>query len=123
LLGTPMLGLGGLGAALGNLASQAVTGVFQVCMARRHARIGLYWRGVRFVVAGLAMAVVTGLIQQEMPDTVWMTAVALAVGGAVYLAVLAMLREFTRADAHLFLDLLRPGEMIRYMLGELRKPA
>ena len=70
LLGAPMLGLGGLGAALGGLLGQAVNGAFQVYLARRHAGIRLYRRGARFAVAGLTMAIVAGLIQRAVPASV-----------------------------------------------------
>lgn len=123
LLGAPMLGLGGLGAALGNLACQAVVGAFQVYLAWRYAGVALYWRGIKFIAAGLTMAVVAGLFLREIPGTVWTTATALVVGSSAYLATLTVLHEFTRADAQLFIDLLHPGKMIGYIRAELKKPA
>jgi len=123
LLGVTMLGLGGLGAALGGLASQAVIGAFQFYLARRYAGVGFYWRAAKFAVAGLSMAVVASLIQQSVPPTMWATAIAVVIGFAAYLATLALLREFAPPDARLFLDLLHPGKMMAYVLVELRKPA
>jgi O-antigen/teichoic acid export membrane protein len=124
LFGTAMFGLGGLGAALGSLASQAASGIFQVSLARRYAPLELYWRGLKFAAAGLLMATVTALTQRiTASGTVRVTAVALAIGSVTYLAMLVMLREFTRADARLFLDLLRPGKMVSYIHAELQKQA
>ncbi len=38
-----------------------------------------------------------------------------------YLGILVALREFHRADLRLFLDLLSPRKMARYVRGELRE--
>lgn len=123
LLSLTMLGLGGIGAALGSLASQAVSGAFQIHLARRFAGVGFYWRAVKFVLAGLGMAAVARSIQQAAPPSLWMTGLAVAVGAAAYLVILSMLQEFRRADAQVLLDVLHPGRMASYVLGELREPA
>jgi len=123
LLGVTMFGLGGLGAALGGLASQTVIGGLQFYLARKYAGVGFYWRAVKFAVAGLSMAAVAILIQRSEWVSVWMTAIAVVSGFGAYLATLSVLREFTLADARLMLDLLHPGKMKAYILTELRKPA
>jgi len=117
---TALLGLGGLGAAIGGLISQAVNGAFQVGIARRYAKVGLYWRAARFAAAGAAM-VASGLAVQRIAGSTsaWAMAAALIVGGAFYLSTLALLREFTLGDARLFLQLLHPRRMLDYVTAEL----
>ena len=123
LLGVTMLGLGGLGAALGGLASQAVIGGFQFYLARRYAGVGFYWRALKFAMAGLSMSIVAILVQRSARGSVWMTAIAIVTGFGAYLTTLTLLREFTLGDARLMLDLLHPGKMRAYILTELRRPA
>jgi len=126
LFGTTLPGLGGLGAALGNLASQAVNGVLQVYLARRYARVGLFWRGSKFILAGLGMAAVSSLIlHYKAPGMLWATLLAVVAGGAAYLLALVLLHEFTWADARLFLDLFHPTKMTSYVrmeLGQTSRP-
>jgi len=121
LLGMTMLGLGGVGAALASLVSQAVTGAFQIHLARQFARVGFYWHAVKFVLAGLAMAAVARSIQQAAPPSLWMNGLSVTAGAAAYLVMLSMMQEFNRADAQVLLGVLHPGRMATYILGELRE--
>jgi O-antigen/teichoic acid export membrane protein len=121
LWGMAMMGLGGLGAALGSLISQAVNGTLQVYIARRFARVGLYGRAVRFVTAGLAMAATAMALRSiTNSDSLLVMALGLVGGGMVYLIALALQHEFSLADARLFLELLHPGRMARYIGAELQ---
>ena len=118
--GTVVLGLGGLGAAIGSLISQAVNGAFQVGIARRCARVGLYWRAAKFAAAGAVMVAAGLVVQRIAGSTSWAMGAALITGSAFYLGILALLREFTRGDAHMFLQLLHPARMADYIGTELR---
>ncbi|GEM_PF-1498005 len=120
LWGATMLGLGGLGAALGSLISQAVNGSLQVYIARRYAGVRLYVPAIKFLAAGLAMAVANELLRRMVGSGSWLvTALALIAGCGVYLLALSLQHEFGRADARMFLGLLHPGRMAGYVGTEL----
>jgi hypothetical protein len=115
-----MLGLGGFGAALGSLISQAVNGSLQVYIARRYAGVKLYVDVIRFLAAGVVMAAATELMRRMAGPSSWLvTALALIAGCGAYLVALAFQHEFGRADARMFLGLLHPGRMAGYVGAEL----
>ena len=123
LWGMPMLGLGGLGVALGSLISQAVNGTLQIYIAKRYARVGLYRRAVKFVAAGLAMAAAAMAVQRIAgSNSLLVMALALICGSATYFVALAIQHEVNRGDARLLLDLLHPGRMADYVGAELQIP-
>jgi O-antigen/teichoic acid export membrane protein len=122
-------GLGGTGAALGLIAMTATSGMVQVRAVSQHTGIGFYWRAMRHLLAGLvmylSMQAVNALLTAFWPRLTgagswWMRLPLLAlVGLAVYLAVLALLRQFTRADLQVFLNVLHPARMAEYISTEL----
>lgn len=128
LPGVRLAGLGVTGAAIATLASMTVGHVFYRRVAAefvptkdgfvlRHLAAAVVMAGV---VVGLEQAVI-GLdpLAGELAIR-WYHLLAFGLaGGAAYAAVLAALRELTRADVRWFLDTLHPGEMVDYVLAEL----
>ena len=44
-----------------------------------------------------------------------------AIGLAIYLGVLYLLREFNKEDFHFFLDIIHPKKMMKYISSELKE--
>jgi O-antigen/teichoic acid export membrane protein len=122
-------GLAGTGAALGLIAMTVTSGLVQVRAVSRHTGIGLYWRAVAHLLAGLvmylSMQVVSALVAAFWPRLtsvaswwIWLPFLSLF-GLVLYLAVLALMGQFTRADLRVFLNVLHPVRMAEYVSGEL----
>lgn len=122
--GIRLAGLGVTGAALASLAS--MTTLFVLC--RREAapiagggepfllKHGAAALAMGLVLLGLSYAVLGG----DFEAARWYHIPLLgAAGGATYLAALAILGEFTRADVKYFVDVVHPREMLDYVLTEL----
>lgn len=122
-------GLGGTGAALGLMAMTVTSGIVQVRAVRQHTGIGFYWRAVRHLLAGLVMYLSMQAISASLAAVwpwlgdagSWWVRLPLfsLLGLAVYLAILALLRQFTRADVEVFWNVLHPARMAEYISTEL----
>ncbi len=79
----------------------------------------------RHVIAGIAMGALLYLLAFStgfFPVIHWYHLLLFAgMGLAIYLAILYVLREFTKKDLLFYLDLLKPMEMFRYMSSELKQ--
>lgn len=121
-LGIRLPGLGMLGAAIGTLAS----GVIYYVLARMATRdvVGYHEDGhkLRHLVAALGMVGALLLFQQfVMPLDRWFhLPVYMALGAVTYLAMLLLVREFTRKDLAYLQQVVHPIEMLRYVRDELR---
>lgn len=121
LLGLPTPGLAEVGAALATLIAVLV----QFLMLR-HAVDKLegavpLGHLARHLAAGAAMGVLLWALAPAPEHAAWYVMLALvALGGAVYLGVLAALREFTRHDLALYLHLLDPAAMARHVSEEIQ---
>jgi O-antigen/teichoic acid export membrane protein len=120
-LGLPTAGMAEVGAALATLIAVTV----QFLLLRRYVdklegAVSLR-HFARHAVAGLAMgAVLWPLAPPAGQAPWWLMLGLLLLGGAVYLVVLAALREFTRRDLQLYLSLLNPGAMARHVADEVQ---
>jgi O-antigen/teichoic acid export membrane protein len=114
-------GLAGLGAAIGLIAMALARGIYQQIMVRRQTGIPLYPSLGTYAVAGGAMfGLMTMLNGLAATVTIWLRAPLISVAGlAAYLAILALLRQFTGSDLRVFLGILHPREMARYVATEL----
>lgn len=78
----------------------------------------------RHIVAGAVMGVVLYFIAYKtvlFPVIRWYTLIGFAVFGlAIYLAVLFVLKEFTKKDFSFFLSIIRPKDMFSYIKSELK---
>jgi O-antigen/teichoic acid export membrane protein len=119
--GYPLAGLGALGAAIGAVASQAVSGACQMAMAVRAIDIAPYWRGARHLLAGAAMLLTIVVVRASLPDAIASAAAALVAGAALYCGSLLVLREVGTADLRRAGDLLNPAKMAEYIKTELRQ--
>lgn len=120
-LGLPFLGLAEVGAALATLLAIVV----QFALLRRavHALEGPVplRHTARHALAGLAMVAALLPLAPPAEEAPWFVMLGLAVlGGLVYLAALAALREFNRRDLGFYLHLLDPGAMARHIAEEVR---
>ncbi len=121
LFGHRMLGLGGVGAALGLLVGTMAAGAFQIWLVKKFTGIGFFWRAWRFLGAGLAMYAFLTLAVSFVPVSPVLQAILLGpVGALVYLLCLVALGEFNGADARFFFDLANPAKMTSYVFSELK---
>ncbi|HEV8360041.1 MAG TPA: polysaccharide biosynthesis C-terminal domain-containing protein [Candidatus Thermoplasmatota archaeon] len=75
----------------------------------------------KHLVAGAAAGAVLLALAPPPNDAPWyLMLVLLGVGGAIYLAVLVLLREFTRHDLDLYMHLLDPAAMARHVSEEVQ---
>lgn len=79
---------------------------------------------LKHIFAGLIMGAVLYLIAIKsnlFPDVYWyFLLIFAAIGLAVYLGVLFLLKEFNKKDFHFFLDILHPQKMMKYVSAELK---
>lgn len=120
-LGTwPLTGLRGLGAALALALMNLVSGLVQVAAAGRHAGTALYKRGALIFLAGMAMYLGMAATRALVPAALLVRILLCSIVGMIaYLATLVLVREFTRADAEVFLNILHPQQMLDYVSQEL----
>lgn len=124
--GLPTLGLAEAGAALATLV--AVVAQFVIVRRAVHRLEGRVPEGhvVKHLVAGAAMLLVLSVVPAPFAPTAGNAPAALmvamlALGGLVYVGVLALLGEFTRRDLEMYLHIADPAAMGRYVAAEVRK--
>lgn len=115
-----LAGWKGLGAALSMMLMNLGSGLLQYRAARRHAGIVFYGRSGLILLAGMAMYLAMTVVRAVVPaGLVIRVLLCSLVGVTSYLGTLAVLREFTRADARVFLNILHPQRMLNYVSEEL----
>lgn len=124
LLGVPLLGLGGLGAAL----VAALLGLGNYAYLRYHSRRWLEARALphgfaRQVLAATAAGVLLWAAKQTVDPTRLDRVLELAfvglLGFVLYGLLLVLVRGFDRHDLRFLLDLGHPGKLARYLGTEL----
>lgn len=121
MLGLPVLGLAEAGSGLATVIAATVQ-----MLLLRHAVHRLEGpvpvrHVVKHLLGGAAMVAVLLPLAPAPEQAHWYVMVGLlALGGAVYLAVLAALREFTSHDLKLYLHILDPAAMARYIADEVQ---
>ena len=116
----PLPGLRGLGAALGMLLMNLGSGLVQFGAARRCAGIAFYKRSSLILLAAAAMYLTMGTVRALVPVALVLRVLLCSLVGAMsYLLTLVLMREFTRADAQVFLNILHPQQMFDYVSEEL----
>jgi O-antigen/teichoic acid export membrane protein len=119
--GYPLAGLGALGAAIGAVTAQAVSGACQVAIATRAIEIAPYWRALRHLGAGVAMLVMILLVRAALPGGIASATAAIMAGVALFCGSLLLLREMGTEDFRRAADLLNPAKMAAYIRTELRQ--
>lgn len=123
--GLPLPGLAEVGSAIATVIAMTV----QFLLVRRevHKLEGKVPEHhiLKHLAAGVVMfGAVSWLATVLIPDPArapfYVMLALLAAGGAVYLAVLALLREFTRHDLDLYLHIANPTAMARYVAEEVQ---
>jgi O-antigen/teichoic acid export membrane protein len=117
---------GPLGAAIAMFLANCIGFIWIRYSAKKLTQIKLLQTHTpRHIIAGSIMGLVLYLFAFQtglFPAIHWYHLVFFSgVGLLIYLAVLYLLREFTKKDLTFFLDLIHPLEMIRYMGSELRE--
>lgn len=116
----PLLGLAGTGAALAMVLMTLGSGAIQLRAVGRHAGIGFFWKTLWFIGAGLGMYGGMAVADGFAPLPLVMRLLLLScLGLVVYLGILALARQFSRADLQVFLGLLHPQRMLDYVSEEL----
>ena len=113
---------GPTGAAIATLISSLVGFVGLRLVAKKLTGIKLLHRHTPLhIIAGIIMGVVLYSIDLITPVVHWYFLLVFAVIGlAIYLFILYILKEFNKRDLMFFLDMIHPGEMIRYIKNELK---
>ncbi len=122
VFGVPLAGLGPEGAAVSFVVGYAV--ILGLALVFSHRVVGDRIRGRvgLHLGAALGLAVLFALVLPPATGLAWQWFHLLGAGAAFlggYLALLTALREFRKEDLRLFLDLLDPRKMARYVHGEL----
>ncbi len=117
----PLPGLAGTGAAIALVAMALARGCFQQRIVRRYTGIPLYSKLWTHVLAGLAMYACLQLLKGLLQQLIWWFRLPLLsfIGLAFYLSILVLTRQFTASDARVFLNILHPQQMAKYIAAEL----
>jgi len=121
MLGVRLAGMGAVGAAIATVIAYLAGLVYTRWVVWRVSRMAVNWRiGLHFLAA-LAMGLTLATLYQYFPVGRWYELAAVGLLGlGLYLGLLALMREFTRADLDLFMDTLNIRKMGRYVREELR---
>jgi O-antigen/teichoic acid export membrane protein len=110
----------GLGSAVAMMLMNLGSGLVQYQAAKRHAGITFYKRSGLILLAGISMYLAMVAVRAVVPAALVVRVfVCSLVGVTSYLATLAVLREFTRADVQVFLNVLHPRRMLAYVSEEV----
>jgi len=120
-IGINLFGLGAEGAALATVIS-AIIGLI-MCKIITRKLTGTKWNPR--ILLHLGAAVVMGCVLYYLDSLVsivrwYEVGGACLIGIGIYIAVLWLLKEFTKNDIKLFLNILNPKEMKHYIVSELR---
>ena len=121
-LGLPLFGLGLTGAAIATVASNLVWWLGTRHYAGRIAGFRPRNHLLPHVIGAVVMSgALLALNATVLPMERWYHFLAhLAIGGVVYLVVLVAIRELTLDDYRFARRVLHPGDMVRYITGEIR---
>lgn len=123
LMGVKMAGLGSAGAAMSSVLALLLGTVMARRISWRIARVGTIRKIYRHWIAGLVSGAFVYYISldywkiNQFPEFITISAFGLA----LYLGVMALLKEFGKRELFFFLDLLNARKMFSYVRGELRE--
>lgn len=125
LLGQPMLGLRGTGAAIATLIAQSA-GLFAFAWVARQTTGGFHFSGatLKHAVAAASMVGVLWWAHDRVlgsVDRAWELVGAGLLGTVIYALLLMALRELSRRDLTLVKDSFHPGRLGAYVKHELRR--
>lgn len=123
--GTTYIVSGAAGAALSTVLTYLILFFGSRIVAKKLIGIELLQSHTpRHVIAGLIMGFVLyylAFLTNFFPVIRWYTLIGFAgLGLAIYLAILFVLKEFTKNDLNFFLGIIHPTEMLRYLKSELK---
>lgn len=122
LISRNMGGLGALGAAIAMIIADILSGLYQVYLTSRFAQIGLYKKWPAYAIAGIftyGLLKIAGPVTGKLlPGGVAL--VMLVLGGlGIWALCLSLFGQLRRGDWLLYLDLIKPMKMWRYIRTEL----
>lgn len=123
IFGVSLLGLGPEGAAASIVIGYTVFLALALIFTHRLIGDNIHGRIALHIAAATAIALLFSLLLPPALGTEWRWFHLLAYGTAFlgsYIALLTTLREFRKGDLYLFLDIIDPRKMGRYVLDELR---
>jgi O-antigen/teichoic acid export membrane protein len=121
-LGITLLGMGAEGAALATMISAAI-GLIAIKIITRKLT-GTKWnpRILFHLISAILMGGILYFINNSFYIVRWYEVGGLSlIGLGIYYIILILFREFTRDDMKMFLDIVNPKEMKKYVVSELRK--
>jgi len=120
-LGIRLLGMGGIGAAFSTLISISLGSVlfryyaYRISLSKPNPSILLH------LIASIIMGSILYFISSSLPMMTWYYIILFAgIGGLLYFFILAVLKEFTRKDINLFVNVLNPAKLSKYAISEIR---
>lgn len=122
-LNIQLFGLYALGAAISTALSGLVGYILYFYASSRLAGLHHPPEILKHLVAALGMAAALWLLAESVVGLErWYHLLFFGmIGGAVYLALLWVLKEFRDEEFRFFLNLAHPGQMLRYVRGELKR--
>lgn len=122
IFGLKLLGMGAIGAAYATLISAILGSIlyrlyaYKITNSKPNLVIFIHF------AASLIMALVLYLLSNRLSKVLWYHLPLFALlGGAVYVFILIILREFNRKEFHYFLDILNPVKLKNYAKNEIKE--
>jgi O-antigen/teichoic acid export membrane protein len=126
ILGVTLFGLGAIGAALATMISKIIGLTMSKIAVRRLTGTKTNLKILLHMCAGVVMGGSLYLINLYIThyffpiESVFIVVPICLLGLGIYVGVLWLVREFTRDDFKLFMNILNPKEMKQYVVSELR---
>lgn len=115
-------GFGAAGAAMAMLLADLVSGLYQVHLSAKFTQIGTYSKWFTYAIAGAASYIILWALGSFVsPLRITQIALLALTGIGVCFICLALFGQLHRDDLSLYLDLLSPAKMWRYIRDELAR--
>lgn len=121
LFGVPMLGLGGVGAALASLGQVIISFLVGRYLSRKLIKIPINKRIFRHIVAAAipSLALVIFRIQIMEFTRFYHVLISAFLGGVIYMFILFLFGEFKKRELTILMDTINLKKMFTYVKGEL----
>jgi O-antigen/teichoic acid export membrane protein len=120
-LGIKLVGLGTVGAAIATVVSYGIGLIYIRIIGWKITGISGSIRIFIHAFAASIMGIILFQITQLFYIARWFHLLGIAfLGAGIYVAILLLLREFTKEDFKLFLDTINLKEMFKYIKGEIK---
>jgi len=121
-LGIKLFGLAGVGAAIATVVAYFAGLTYTRVIIYKMSGTGINLSVIKHFLAGIVAGLLTSYINRFYIVERWYDlAFLFIIGIAIYLAILAAIREFKKEDMHLFLDTANPVKMLSYIKEEVKE--